>query len=87
MERAIQRANRLIHEKAHDRPAPARWRPPSRSSWSTPTKVAHIAHVGDSRIYRMRGNEFTLLTRDHTFVQRLVDDGILTPEAAATTTA
>jgi protein phosphatase len=44
--------------------------------------VALWAHVGDSRIYRLRGGTFRLLTRDHTMVQRLVDDGILTPEAA-----
>jgi len=44
--------------------------------------VAWTAHVGDSRLYRVRGDEIRQLTRDHTFVQRLVDDGILTWEAA-----
>ncbi len=44
--------------------------------------VAHIAHVGDSRIYMLRGDTFMQLTKDHTMVQRLVDDGILTEEAA-----
>lgn len=43
---------------------------------------AHVAHVGDSRIYRLRGNEFERLTRDHTMVQRLVDEGIITEEDA-----
>jgi len=46
------------------------------------TNRAFVAHVGDSRIYRLRGREMRRLTRDHTMVQRLVDDGILTPEAA-----
>ncbi len=41
-----------------------------------------IAHVGDSRIYRLRGSAIEQLTRDHTMVQRLIDDGILEPEAA-----
>ena len=45
-------------------------------------KIAHYAHVGDSRLYRVRGSEIQQLTRDHTFVQRLVDDGILDAEAA-----
>ncbi|TVR01005.1 MAG: hypothetical protein EA398_10895 [Deltaproteobacteria bacterium] len=43
---------------------------------------AHLAHVGDSRAYLLRDNVFERLTRDHTMVQRLVDDGLLTPEAA-----
>lgn len=43
---------------------------------------AVYAHVGDSRIYLLRGNVFRRLTKDHTMVQRLVDDGVLPPEAA-----
>ena len=45
-------------------------------------KVA-IAHIGDSRIYRLRGGELTQITSDHTFVQRLVDSGRITVEEAA----
>lgn len=41
------------------------------------------AHIGDSRIYRFRGGELTQITADHTFVQRLVDSGRITPEEAA----
>lgn len=37
-----------------------------------------IAHVGDSRAYRLRGGELTQLTRDHTWVQQQVDAGMLT---------
>jgi protein phosphatase len=42
-----------------------------------------IAHIGDSRIYRLRGGELTQITSDHTFVQRLVDSGRITVEEAA----
>jgi len=42
-----------------------------------------IAHIGDSRIYRFRDDELTQITADHTFVQRLVDSGRITPEEAA----
>ncbi|WP_066517312.1 Stp1/IreP family PP2C-type Ser/Thr phosphatase [Curtobacterium ammoniigenes] len=42
-----------------------------------------IAHIGDSRIYRYRDGELTQITNDHTFVQRLVDSGRITPEEAA----
>ena len=37
-----------------------------------------IAHVGDSRAYRLRGSELVQLTRDHTWVQQQVDSGMLT---------
>jgi len=42
-----------------------------------------IAHIGDSRIYLLRGGELTQISSDHTFVQRLVDSGRITEEEAA----
>ena len=42
-----------------------------------------IAHIGDSRIYLLRDGTLTQITADHTFVQRLVDSGRITPEEAA----
>ncbi|NLK49877.1 MAG: Stp1/IreP family PP2C-type Ser/Thr phosphatase [Candidatus Cloacimonetes bacterium] len=42
-----------------------------------------IAHTGDSRIYLKRRSVFRQLTKDHSWVQGLVDSGILTPEQAA----
>ncbi|MBO85537.1 MAG: protein phosphatase [Deltaproteobacteria bacterium] len=44
--------------------------------------MAHLGHVGDSRAYRLRNGELTLLTKDHTVVQQEVDAGRLTPELA-----
>lgn len=44
-------------------------------------QVAH-AHVGDSRIYRLRGGHLELRTHDHTEAQELVDRGELAPELA-----
>ena len=40
------------------------------------------AHIGDSRIYRARDGEVTQITKDHTFVQKLVDMGRITEEEA-----
>jgi serine/threonine protein phosphatase Stp1 len=42
-----------------------------------------IAHVGDSRVYRLRGRELLQLTRDHTVANELVDNGRLRPDQAA----
>jgi protein phosphatase len=43
---------------------------------------AHVAHVGDSRIYLFRAGQLSRLTRDHTVVQQEIDAGRLTPELA-----
>ncbi|HEX6499561.1 MAG TPA: protein phosphatase 2C domain-containing protein [Micromonosporaceae bacterium] len=42
-----------------------------------------LAHVGDSRAYRLTESEFTQLTRDDSYVQMLVDRGVITVEEAA----
>jgi serine/threonine protein phosphatase PrpC len=41
-----------------------------------------IAHIGDSRVYRLRGGELLQLTTDHTWVQHQVAVGALTPVEA-----
>lgn len=45
-----------------------------------------IAHVGDSRLYRLRGQALEQLTSDHSLVQELIDRGFFTPEEAAENT-
>ena len=42
-----------------------------------------LAHIGDSRIYLWRDGKLEQISKDHTFVQRLVDSGRITPEEAA----
>lgn len=37
----------------------------------------YIAHAGDSRIYRLRKNVLRRLTKDHSYVQKLIDDGTI----------
>lgn len=74
------RANRAILEHAATEPSCA-------GMGTTLTALAPlsaapqcvIAHVGDSRAYRMRAGVLEQLTRDHTWVQQQVDAGMLTP--------
>lgn len=46
------------------------------------TGKAHWVHVGDSRLYLVRGSELIQVTRDHTLVQFLLDEGEITPAEA-----
>jgi PPM family protein phosphatase len=78
---AIQYANTAIQNKVKQ--------DPSLATMGTTAAVlviqdnmVYYAHVGDSRIYFLRSNELSQLTRDHSYVQSLVDRGILTPEQA-----
>ncbi|WP_206442188.1 Stp1/IreP family PP2C-type Ser/Thr phosphatase [Streptomyces boncukensis] len=43
-----------------------------------------LVHVGDSRAYLLRDGQLTQITQDHTWVQRLVDEGRITEEEATT---
>ncbi|MDO5300677.1 MAG: Stp1/IreP family PP2C-type Ser/Thr phosphatase [Clostridia bacterium] len=42
----------------------------------------YIAHVGDSRIYRLRGGVLTQITQDHSLVEELVRNGLITRQEA-----
>ncbi|MDO8550257.1 MAG: Stp1/IreP family PP2C-type Ser/Thr phosphatase [Ignavibacteria bacterium] len=43
---------------------------------------AYWGHIGDSRIYIFADDKLTQITKDHSFVQRLVDEGVLSEEEA-----
>jgi serine/threonine protein phosphatase PrpC len=47
-----------------------------------PTLECDVVHAGDSRVYHFRGPEMVKRTIDHSFVQRLIDEGKITEEAA-----
>jgi protein phosphatase len=41
-----------------------------------------VAHLGDSRLYRLRGGKFEQITRDHSLLQEQIDSGVMTAEQA-----
>ena len=41
-----------------------------------------LAHIGDSRCYRMRADKLEQITKDHSLLQELIDRGFYTPEEA-----
>lgn len=45
-------------------------------------ETLYVAHVGDSRAYILSDNKLNQLTKDHSFVQEMVDSGKLTPDEA-----
>lgn len=78
---AVRRANAAIYEAAHNRPDHA-------GMGSTVVAVLFrngnviVAHVGDSRLYRIRGKRMSQITEDHSVVQELVNRGLFTREEA-----
>lgn len=42
--------------------------------------TAHIANIGDSRVYKLSGDSFEQITKDHSLVQELIEQGKLTKE-------
>lgn len=42
----------------------------------------NVAHVGDARLYRLRGETLTQMTRDHSLLQEQIDSGLISPADA-----
>jgi protein phosphatase len=79
----IQTANSLLSELVHVNPKLAGMGTTVTALLLAEGKL-HFAHIGDSRAYRLRDGEFEQVSVDHTFVQRLIDEGRLRPEEAET---
>jgi protein phosphatase len=78
---AITRANETILEKAFS-DLRKRGMGTTFSAVAVADMKGYIVHVGDSRIYIIRNNKILRLTTDHTFVEKMVEEGRLTEEEA-----
>jgi protein phosphatase len=81
LEAEIARANTAIYQAAQSQPQYA--------GMGTTLVMAvfydnmmTVAHIGDSRLYRLRGEDFQAITRDHSLLQEQIDSGMITPEQA-----
>src|SRR5689334_19718204 len=82
---AILRANKVINQTAQSQPQCEGMGTTLVASLFYDNKVS-IAHVGDSRMYRLRGNRFEQITMDHSLLQELVDRGFYSQEEAQRST-
>jgi PPM family protein phosphatase len=78
---AIVRANKIIWQTAQTQPQ-CRGMGTTIAACLFHDNRASIAHVGDSRVYRLRKNRFEQLTLDHSLLQELVDRGFFSHEEA-----
>ncbi len=81
LEQAIYKANQAILQDQQNHP--------ERADMGTtvvvvmfPKDEAWFAHVGDSRLYRLRGSNLEQITEDHTWVARAMKAGDITPDQA-----
>jgi protein phosphatase len=78
---AIKRANKIVFQTAKTQPQCEGMGTTVVAALFYDNKVI-VAHVGDSRMYRRRGEQFQQLTADHSLLQELVDRGFYTPAEA-----
>jgi PPM family protein phosphatase len=81
-ERAIATAGERIREAKADDPRYAEMGTTLVLAWLATHDRMIVAHIGDSRAYRLRGGRLEQLTRDHAFLQEQVDRGAITLEEA-----
>lgn len=80
---AVESANRQIRKEAEADPLSDGMGTTVTALLLSGERIA-LLHVGDSRCYLLRGSQLSQLTRDDTFVQALVDQGLITREEART---
>ncbi|MDF1482813.1 Stp1/IreP family PP2C-type Ser/Thr phosphatase [Extensimonas sp. H3M7-6] len=83
LQASIGHANHRIWHAAHTQPACAGMGTTFVAALFVRQQLV-LAHIGDSRCYRLRAGTLQQLTRDHSWLQEQIDAGLLTPAQAAT---
>ncbi len=77
----VQKANASIYRAAQSQPQYSGMGTTVVAGLFYDNRVA-VAHVGDSRMYRLRGDAFEAITRDHSLLQEQIDSGMISKEDA-----
>jgi len=77
----IAKANTSIYQAAQSQPQYAGMGTTLVVALFYDNRVA-VAHIGDSRLYRLRAELFSQVTKDHSLLQEQIDSGLITPEQA-----
>ena len=80
---AFEKANRNIFTESKKDPKKRDMGTTLTVLWFAQDKVL-LGHVGDSRAYLVRNGKLKQISTDHSYVQELINKGIITPEKAAT---
>src|SRR6266542_5424474 len=80
---AVRNANKTLHDMVLANPALEGMGTTLVAMLWSPPRLA-LCHIGDSRAYLLRGGELFQITHDHTLVQKLQDEGRISPDEAAT---
>ncbi len=78
---AIARANKIIYQTSKTQPQCEGMGTTVVAALLHDNRIT-VAHVGDSRLYRLRSERLERLTLDHSLLQELVDRGFYSPEEA-----
>lgn len=82
LDASVELANRAITDASHDNPSYAGMGTTLVAAVFCGSQLV-LGHLGDSRCYRLRGAELTLLTRDHSWLQEQIDAGVVSAEQAS----
>jgi serine/threonine protein phosphatase PrpC len=81
LERSVREANRRLRQAMDDDPRLRGMGSTTIAMLRSGNKLA-MAHIGDSRAYLLRDGTLSQITKDHSFVQQLVDEGRITSDEA-----
>lgn len=83
MNQALNRANEAVYTKSKQDEELSGMGTTLVCSVTTPDRI-YVMNVGDSRMYSIYENKMTRITKDHSFVQYLLDNGMIEPKEAET---